>query len=185
VPRRFELPPSAWVRRFATVIPKPGPVLDLACGRGRHTRFLRALDYQVVALDRDAERLRQLAADDGIEAIVSDLENGAVWPLGNRRFTGIIVTNYLYRPVFESLVQALAPNGVLIFETFSVGNERYGKPSNPAFLLRPGELLDAFGEGLHIVAYEHGKIAGPRPRNVQRICILKRAENSADPVRIG
>ena len=117
--------------------------------------------------------------------IVSDLENGSVWPLENRQFTGIIVTNYLYRPVFESIVQALTPNGVLIFETFSVGNERYGKPSNPSFLLRPGELLDAFGEGLHIVAYEHGKIAGLRPRNVQRICVLKRAGDSTDPARIG
>ena len=182
---RFELPPSAWVRRFATIIPQPGPVLDLACGRGRHTRFLRALAYQVVALDRDSERLQELAADDGIEAIVSDLENGSVWPLENRQFTGIIVTNYLYRPGFESIVQALAPNGVLIFETFSMGNERYGKPSNPAFLLRPGELLDAFGEELHVVAYEHGKIAGPRPRSVQRICALKIATDIAEPVRIG
>ncbi len=185
MPLRSELPPSAWVRRFATAIPQPGPVLDLACGRGRHTRFLRALNYQVVALDRDEERLRELADDDGIEAIVSDLENGSDWPLGNRRFSGIIVTNYLYRPLFESIVRALAPNGVLIFETFAAGNERYGKPSNPAFLLRPGELLNAFGEGLHVVAYEHGKIAGPRPRNVQRICILKRAEACTDPVRIG
>ncbi len=160
-------------------------MLDLACGRGRHVRLLRAAGYRVVALDRDGTPLQAFADDDGVEIVVVDLENGSASPLEGRSFAGIVVTNYLHRPLFAAIESALAHGGVLIYETFADGNERYGKPSNPAFLLRPGELLDVFGDQLEVVAYEHGKVAGPNPRVVQRICAIKPGNDDALLARIG
>lgn len=164
--------PSAWVRRFAPLVPDRGAVLDLACGYGRHARFLEAGGWRVTAVDRDAGALAGLGP--GIEAFQADLETGA-WPLAGRRFEGIVVANYLHRPLFPRLVEALAEGGVLIYETFMLGNERFGRPSNSAFLLRPNELLEAFGGALQVVAFEQGEVAQPGPAMVQRLCAVRGA----------
>ena len=178
--------PSAWVRRYAPLIPHPGPVVDLACGHGRHIRLLRSWGYHIVAVDRERQGVADLVDDDDIIFIVADLEAADSWPLAARRFAGIVVTNYLQRPLFPHILAALSPGGILIYETFAVGNERYGKPSNPDFLLKPAELLDAFGSELTVIGYEHGKIAGPTPRIVQRICAIKPDSDTASkPLRIG
>ena len=162
--------PSVWVARWAGLIP-PGEALDLACGGGRHARLLAARGHAVVAVDRDPAALAQ-AAGPGIATLQCDLEGeGAAWPFAPGRFAGIVVTNYLHRPLFAHLAAALAPGGILVYETFAQGNERFGKPSNPAFLLAPGELLDvARSHGLTVLAYEDGRIDAPRPARVQRLC---------------
>jgi SAM-dependent methyltransferase len=162
--------PSNWVCRFAPLVP-PGEVLDLACGSGRHARLFAQLGHPVLAVDRDPQAL-QAAAGPGIVTLAHDLEaEGARWPFAAGRFAGIVVTNYLHRPLMADLAASLAPGGVLIYETFALGNEAYGKPSNPAFLLRPGELLDlAAGAGLRVLAYEDGVIREPKPARVQRLC---------------
>ena len=162
--------PSAWIARWAPVVPA-GETLDLACGGGRHARMLAALGHPVLAVDRDAASLAQ-AAGPGITTLQHDLEaEGSTWPFAPGRFAGIVVTNYLHRPLFAHLAGALAPNGILVYETFALGNERFGKPSNPAFLLAPGELLDvAARHGLKVLAFEDGIIETPRPARVQRLC---------------
>jgi len=160
---------SAWVQSHAGLLPAGGKVLDLAAGSGRHARYFNGLGYRVTALDRDISALRDLAAQ-GVEVLAADLEDGSPWPLGERQFDGIVVTNYLHRPLFPYLAAALAPNGVLIYETFGLGNERFGKPSNPNFLLRPGELLHFAAEhGLQVLAYECGEVTEPKPAIIQRI----------------
>ena len=146
-----------------------GKVLDLAAGGGRHVRYFKDLGYQVTALDRDVSRLQDLAGR-GVEVMAADLEDGSPWPLGAREFEGIVVTNYLHRPLLPQLASALAPDGVLIYETFGIGNERFGKPSNPDFLLRPGELLGfAAAHGLQVLAYECGEVAEPKRAITQRM----------------
>lgn len=161
--------PSGWVRTHAARVPLGGKVLDLAAGNGRHTRYFNGLGYQVTAVDRNVSSLQDLAAA-GVEVLAADLENGSPWPLGGRQFDGIIVTNYLHRPLFPHLAAALAPGGVLIYETFGIGNERFGKPSNSNFLLRPGELLEfAAAHGLQVLAYECGEVTEPKTAIMQRI----------------
>ena len=158
--------PSAWVQSHAGLVKPGGQVLDLAAGSGRHARYFKGLGYQITALDRDVSRLQDLAA----EVISADLEDGSPWPLGAREFDGIVVTNYLHRPLFLHLASALAPGGVLIYETFGIGNERFGKPSNPNFLLRPGELLEfAAAHGLQVLAYACGEVAEPKRAITQRM----------------
>jgi len=154
--------PSAWVTRWAPLIPQ-GTVLDLACGSGRHARFLARLGYSVTAVDREPQVI------ESVRFIQADLEDGSPWPLPGERFQGIVVTNYLHRPLFPVLADSLAPGGALLYETFMLGNERYGRPSNPAFLLRPGELWQAFG-GLHVIAFEQGTVAAPKAAMMQRLC---------------
>ncbi|HJW26123.1 MAG TPA: class I SAM-dependent methyltransferase [Rhodocyclaceae bacterium] len=162
--------PSPWVGRFARHIPAGGEVLDLACGSGRHARLLAAAGHPVLAVDRGAAALASLAAVPGVTPLAADLE-GADWPLAGRRFAGIVVTNYLWRPRLANVLELLAPGGVLIYETFMVGNERYGKPSNPDFLLRSQELLDlARSAGLTVLAYEEGYVDQPKPALRQAIC---------------
>lgn len=158
--------PSSWVARFARLVPA-GPVLDIAAGRGRHSRLFAQRGHKVTAIDRDVTYLTGLGAP--VEIIQADLETpGGAWPLGNRRFAGIVVTNYLHRPLFPSIRAALAPGGVLIYETFAIGNERFGKPNNPNFLLKPGELLE-LAAGLRVLAYEDLEVSEPAPAMVQRI----------------
>ncbi|MBT5413098.1 MAG: SAM-dependent methyltransferase [Rhodospirillaceae bacterium] len=165
-----QAPPSPWVLRFAALIPAGGPVLDLATGGGRHARLLAARGHPVLAVDRDAEALVDLAGRPGIACETADLEASPPWSPGPRRFAGIVVTNYLWRPLLATLPGWLEPGGILIYETFAQGNERFGRPRNPDFLLRPGELTAAFAPALRIVAYEHGAVAEPRPAVIQRIC---------------
>ena len=165
--------PSPWVVRWAPLIKTGGAVLDVACGRGRHARYLAGLGHEVTAVDRDAEALESLRGIPRIHAVQADLENNQPWPFPDMQFDGIVVANYLHRPLFPHLLAALPPGGVLIYETFALGNERYGKPSNPEFLLRPGELLQAFGS-LDVQGFEEGPQALPKPAVIQRICVLRR-----------
>jgi SAM-dependent methyltransferase len=165
--------PSPWVCRFLPLIAAGGRVLDLAAGAGRHVTALRQAGYQVVAVDRDTDLLEAAFAGDSLCDIKElDLEDGGPWRLGGG-YDGIIVTNYLHRPLLPSLAEALAPGGVLIYATFMLGNERLGRSTNPDFLLRPGELLTVFGDRLAIVAFEQGIVEQPRPAVVQRIAAVK------------
>jgi SAM-dependent methyltransferase len=167
---------SLWVERFLPYIKSGGDVLDLACGRGRHSLLLHAAGYRVEAVDRDAGALAEVSAKaPGISTRAADLE-GDAWPYQGRSFDAIVVTNYLFRPLFPHLLEALKADGVLIYETFMVGNERFGKPSNPEFLLRTGELLEVVRGRLTVVAFEQGEVAAPRPAVVQRLCATKRKE---------
>jgi len=160
--------PSPWVQRWAHLVPAGGAVLDVACGRGRHLRWFGERGHPVTGVDRDAETLAGLQ---GIaEIIQADIENGP-WPLPQRQFAAVIVTNYLWRPLFPAFAQAVAPGGILIHETFAQGNETVGKPSRPDFLLAPGELLRAYG-ALRVVAYEDGFLE-QAPRFVQRIAAVR------------
>ena len=159
-------PPSVWVNRFLPLIKPGGLVLDLAAGSGRHVRLLRDRGFAVCAVDRDTTALLAFAGP-GCEARRIDLETDYRWQLGDD-YDGIVVTNYLYRPLLPAIARALAPDGVLIYETFAHGNERFGRPRNPDFLLRPGELLEAFTT-LTVVAFEQGQVSAPRPAVVQRL----------------
>ena len=159
---------SPWLQRWAHLLPAGGTALDLACGSGRHLRWLAAQGYQVTGVDRDAVVLAGLA---GIGTqVLADIENGP-WPFAGRGFDGVVVTNYLWRPLLATLVQSVAPGGVLIYETFAAGNASVGKPSRPDFLLQPGELLQACA-GLRVVAYEDGFLDSPE-RFVQRIAAVR------------
>ena len=165
--------PSPWIVRFAPLIVPGARVLDLACGHGRHARFLAARGHRVVAVDRDGAALATLAGVPGVETRELDLEAGA-WPLPGERFDAIVVANYLHRPHFAHLLSALAGDGVLLYETFARGNEAYGRPANPEFLLAPGELLQvAAGGRLTVVAFEQGSTLPPaRAAVVERIAAV-------------
>ncbi|MFQ5505745.1 MAG: SAM-dependent methyltransferase, partial [Planctomycetota bacterium] len=121
------------------------------------------LGHRVVAVDRDISKLGQLAGHAGVEAVQADLESGKRWPLEGRSFAGIVVTDYLWRPLFPRILESLEPRGVLIYETFAEGQERLGRPRRPEFLLKPGELLHVFAGALVVMAYEHGQVAEPEP----------------------
>ena len=169
-----DTPPSAWVRRFASLIPAGGAVLDVASGSGRHARWLAGAGFRVEAVDRDARALTDLAGVAGVVVRVADLEGGD-WPYAATRFDGVVVTNYLHRPRLDSVIETVRSGGVLIYETFMVGNESLGRPTNPDFLLRPGELLDRVRPRLTVVAFEQGRIDSPKPAVVQRICAVAAA----------
>jgi len=169
--------PSPWVVRFAPLIAAGGAALDLACGSGRHTRHLLARGHRVTAIDIALGGLADLAGDMRVERLRADLEN-APWPLGDRQFAGVVVTNYLWRALLPRIVAAVAPGGVLIYETFARGNERFGKPSNPDFLLKSGELLQAVAGRLRVVAYECLEGTEPRPAVVQRIAAVNRPDDA-------
>lgn len=160
--------PSPWIARWTHLVPAGGAVLDLACGRGRHARWFAQRGHPVTAVDRDGAALATLA---GVaETLQADIEDGP-WPLEGRQFAAVIVTNYLWRPLFARIASCVAPGGVLLHETFAQGNETVGKPSRPDFLLAPGELLRAYGE-LRTVAFEDGFLDAP-PRFVQRIAAVR------------
>jgi SAM-dependent methyltransferase len=167
-----DLAASAWIERFAHLIPFGARVLDVAAGHGRHAGFFAARGARVVAVDRDAGALATYTAVPGIETRALDLETGA-WPLRGATFDAIVVVNYLHRPLFPHLLASLAADGVLLYETFAAGNQVYGRPSNPAFLLREGELLDVIRGRLCCVAFEQGTIqTAERPAVVQRIAAV-------------
>ena len=171
--------PSPWVRRWAHLIRPGGSVLDLACGSGRHVRWLTSQGFAVTGVDRDAAALAPLQ---GLaETLVADLETGD-WPLAGRRFDAVLVTNYLWRPRFAALLSALRDDGVLLYETFADGNQALGRPSRPDFLLQRGELLQ-LAQGLQVVAYEDGRLDDP-PRCVQRLAALGVQERPDRIVRL-
>lgn len=161
------------MQRWAGWIRPGGSVLDVACGAGRHARWLARLGFEVDAVDRAPELFEEPAP--GVTLLAADLEGGP-WPYQGRRFDGIVVTNYLHRPLMPVLVASLEAGGVLVYETFARGNERFGKPSNPAFLLQPGELLEAVRGRLRVLAYEDLVVDEPRPAAIQRICARREPE---------
>ena len=153
--------PSPWVRRFAPLVKNSGAVLDLASGGGRHARWFLERGHPVTALDRNGMPLESLQGLPGAGVIEADLEDGSPvfsgdGPLAGKRFDGIVVVNYLHRPLFAELLAALAPGGILIYETFALGNEDFARPRNPAHLLKSGELLELVQGKLQVIAYEHG-----------------------------
>lgn len=162
--------PSEWIRRFVHLLPPGAHVLDVACGSGRNAGYLASLGHQITGVDRDAQALAQLPA--GVTAVQADIENDA-WPLSYEQFDAVIVTNYLWRPLWPQILGSVRDGGVLLYETFAQGNEVYGKPSRPDFLLAPGELLRVC-TGWQVVAYEHGLRTQP-DRIVQRIATIKTA----------
>jgi SAM-dependent methyltransferase len=163
--------PSPWVARWAGTIRAGGRVLDVACGQGRHIRYLASRGFAVVGVDRDEQAMSAVRASPGVELRAADIEGGP-WPFPPADFDGVVVTNYFHRPLFPHLVAALRAGGILIYETFARGNERYGRPSNPDFLLEPGELLRRI-EPLSVVAFEQGLIESPKQALVQRICAVR------------
>ena len=168
--------PSSWIERWAHLIAPRGSVLDVAAGSGRHTTWLAARGHVVTALDRDAAAMAALG--DVAEVVVADIE-AAPWPLPGRRFDAVVVTNYLWRPLLATLKAAMAEGGVLLYETFAVGNEAVGRPARPDFLLARGELLGV-GAGLRIVAYEDGFLANP-DRYVQRLAAVREPAGAVAP----
>lgn len=171
----YSLSPSIWVERFAGLVPGCGSVLDLACGAGRHGRIFLERGHKVVFLDIDTQKLADIEGRPDAEIIAEDLETGGAWPLGARRFDAVIVTNYLWRPILPDIMAAVAPGGILIYETFAVGNEAYGRPRNPDHLLRCGELLDTMRGHFKVLAYEQCVQERPRRRVVQHIAALREA----------
>ena len=164
--------PSSWVKRFAPLIPKGGLVLDLACGSGRHSQLLADFGYPVLAVDQDVSAIEALNSS-AITAKCLNLEQ-ETWPLVGLQFSGIVVTNYLYRPHLDRLPELITGGGILIYETFAQGNEEFGKPSNPNFLLNTGELLSfASRHGLKVLAYEDIYLDDPKSAMVQRLCAVK------------
>lgn len=167
------LAPSPWIVRFAPLVSAGGRVLDVACGAGRHSRFFAARGCRVVAVDRDPEVIAALAGVAGVTPIAVDLETGR-WHFGGQRFEAVVVTNYLHRALLSQLLNAVADDGVLIYETFAAGNETYGKPSNPDFLLTEGELLSVVRGTLTVVAFEQGAVIDDRPAVLQRLAAVGR-----------
>ena len=179
---------SPWVTRWSHLVPTGGTLLDVACGHGRHSKWFFMKNNAIVSVDRSSDAIESLAAwcaqksleqraealhaphHKAPELLVADIEN-APWPFEGRQFDGIVVTNYLWRALLPTIVQSLAPGGVLIYETFATGNETVGKPSRPDFLLQPGELLQACAS-LRVVAYEDGFLNAP-DRFVQRIVAVR------------
>jgi SAM-dependent methyltransferase len=160
--------PSPWIARWVAALPAGGLVLDLACGSGRHVELLRARGHRVVAVDRDTAAVRALAGPD-VEVVEADLEQGP-WPLPGRTFAGVVVANYLWRPLLPTIIASVGAGGVLLYETFLQGHERYGRPRDPEFLLRPGELRQAVRGELEVLAFEEGPDGEPVTALRQRLC---------------
>lgn len=174
--------PSPWVseavRQIAPIGDADGDlrVLDLACGAGRHVRMLLVHGHRVLAVDRDIDGLADLSGESRLKTLRWDLEDGRPWPFAGERFKGVLVTNYLHRPTLGRTLGLVAPRGLLIYETFGVGNERYGRPSNPDFLARPGEIAAlARRAGFSIAADSHRTVTSPRPAVIHRVLARRRA----------
>jgi SAM-dependent methyltransferase len=178
LPPHATLDPSGWVQRWSHLVPAGASVLDVACGSGRHVRWFAQRGCRVTGIDRDAAALAPLASI--AQTLVADIENGP-WPLTGRRFDAVVVTNYLWRPLLPILIGSIEERGLLLYETFAHGNASVGKPSNPQFLLRPGELLQV-AAGLRVIAFEDGFLGAPE-RFVQRIAAVRESGDRGDPAR--
>jgi SAM-dependent methyltransferase len=166
--------PSPWIVQWAGLVPRDAEVLDVAAGKGRHAGYFAGLEHEVTVIDRDISAFAGFPTlDIGIMPIRADLEDGSPWPLPGRTFGGVIVTNYLHRPLFPILLDSVERGGVLLYETFMEGNERFGRPSNPAFLLKDGELLELVRGRFSVVAYEARLVSEPKMAMVQRIAARK------------
>ena len=164
--------PSSWVTRFAHEIEPGGTVLDLACGSGRQSMFLLQRGHRVTACDINVSALTDIKEEAGLQIIAADLENDG-WPFSDRQFAAVVVVNYLHRPLFPDILATLRPGGLLLYETFAAGNESFGRPRNPDYLLKRGELLSGVFADLTILAYEDLTLSDPKPAAVQRICARK------------
>ena len=171
--------PSTWVERWSHLVPEGATVLDVACGAGRHMQWFAARGHAVTGVDRSDEAVT--AASRFGPVLQADIESGP-WPFDGQQFGGVVVTNYLWRARLPDIVAAVAPGGVLLYETFAAGNETVGKPSRPDFLLQPGELLSA-SAALHVVAYENGFLPAPE-RFVQRIAAVRAAAGQSVECRL-
>lgn len=167
--QQHEQEASLWVAHWLRLVAPGSSVLDVACGSGRHSRLAVRQGHRVVALDRDADALANLATLSGVRIVHADIE-ADVWPLAGQQFDVVIVTNYLHRALFDVFLKSVSETGLLIYETFARGNERFGRPSNPAFLLESGELFDRVRPTLRVLAYEDLYVETPKPAMVQRIC---------------
>lgn len=174
--RQASLSPSPWVTRFSHLVRPRGRVLDVAAGNGRHCQWFLKSEHAVLALDRELLSLAWLSHP-LLEKVEADLEGSEGWPLGGQTFDAVIVTNYLWRSILDDIVSAVSHDGVLIYETFAEGNERFGRPRRPEFLLRSGELLARVAPRLEIVAYEHGSSDYPSARVIQRVCAIGRGRS--------
>jgi SAM-dependent methyltransferase len=161
--------PSKWVKRFLPGIKKGGDILDVACGGGRHLRLALEQGHSVTGIDRDLSQLEDIATRSDVGLIEADLEADRAFPLKDMAYDGVLVTNYLWRPILSDIIGCVRDDGVLIYETFALGHERHGRPSSPEFLLKNNELLEAVLPRLTVVAYEHGLRGGEYPKIVQRI----------------
>ncbi len=161
---------SPWIIQWAGLVPAGAAVLDLATGAGHNALFFAARGHLATAVDLDLTRLPEAPK---IERVQADLEDGSPWPLGDRRFGAVIVTRYLHRPLMSRLLDAVAPGGVLLYETFMEGNERFGRPSRPEHLLRDGELLELVRGRFSVTAYEARMVSDPKMAMVQRIAARK------------
>ncbi|HEX4585824.1 MAG TPA: class I SAM-dependent methyltransferase [Burkholderiaceae bacterium] len=171
--------PSEWILKWCARLAPESEVLDLACGSGRHSRALAAQGCRVDAVDVDASHAADLAGVAGVQFRAIDLERGP-WPFQERQYDAVVVANYLHRPTLPLLAQVLRDGGVLVYETFAAGNERFGRPSNPAFLLAPFELAACFAPLLHVLAFEDGCVGPPRPARVQRLCAIRTESSRLD-----
>jgi SAM-dependent methyltransferase len=167
--------PSKWVRRFADLVPVGRPVLDIACGGGRRSLVFLDRGHPVTAIDQDVEQCEIPGDRDGFTLISADLEDGSKWPFLGQRFGGVVVANYLHRPLLPALMDALEPGGVLIYETYAMGNENFGRPRNPHHLLNAGELLEVVRGRMWVTAYEDFERPEPKPARIQRICAVLRS----------
>ena len=183
--------PSTWFSRFQPLIAVGGTVLDVAAGGGRHVRFFAEKGHAVTAIDRNSEPLQIFAESHNATIVEADLEDGSPWPLPDATFDAIVVCNYLNRPLFPTLISALKPGGIFLYETFARGNEVYNRPRNPNHLLKSGELLDLTQNDLQVVAYQHGIVeTGECPGVKQTICAInnrtmsERQDNEPAPVKV-
>lgn len=166
---------SPWIQRFAVQVAAGGRILDVASGGGRHSRLFLDRGCRVLAVDRDVSALARLRKGADLEVLETDLECAPARPWGEERFDAVVVVNYLHRPLLAHLIDSVAPGGLLLYETFAAGNERFGRPRNPDFLLKPGELLHAVSGHLRVLAYEDLEVSEPHPAAVQRIAAQRMA----------
>lgn len=167
-------PPSPWIVRFAPLLRPGGRLLDVACGGGRHLRHFLDRGLDVTGVDIDLRGVADLVGVPGVTLVQADLEGPEGWPVTVTGFDGVVVSNYLHRPLLPAIVAALKPGGLLLYETFANGNQRHGRPSSPAFLLRDGELLRLAGEQrLQVVAFEQGEVSSPKAAIIQRLAAIR------------